>query len=515
MIQREKFIALLIVLFAWTAFLFSDAIFSAKEENKNPPSSIKNLVFDTSLQKGDTLNNHSSASEFESQVGKLDTQNELSQLTKTVSENLENWINSAKMKIKDINNWIKDLDLLEKIYQKDKNPDVLKILLQNLVEEYQFEKAKTYISDINIFDDKIIEAKTYIYTYINSLSIIDNNSMDKFMSFVDQMRYKSLISSDDYIFYQWLAKIWKKDYEWASILFKQINSPIYTNFISQIDSAIEKFNKQKWVPWYYKDSLIALTALKNWYFSLANKLAVSSVLQNWEYVLPNQILAYSNFLTNNREKSIENFYELVEIDSENQDKYNFYIWVSHYRAGQYQESIWILSKLLNNSKYKTDSYRYLLLNYKALENESKMVQVRQKLLWQDNLQESDFKTYYDYVFYRPFSQDSKYTIYSKHKQLSYDFVSICYQDFWEKNDTCLYGEIWLDVINESRHSVQNWLLYLAENYPQSHIFQALWDYYKSQGLDDKAKTYYLKAVSLSDNTSQKNIIENKIISELD
>jgi len=91
---------------------------------------------------------------------------------------------------------------LEKIYQKEKNPDVLKILLQNLVGDYQFEKAKSYISNINIFDDKIIDTKTYVYTYINSLSITDNNSMDKFMSFVDQMRYKSLISSDDYVFYQ-------------------------------------------------------------------------------------------------------------------------------------------------------------------------------------------------------------------------------------------------------------------------------------------------------------------------
>jgi hypothetical protein len=54
--------------------------------------------------------------------------------------------------------------------------------------------------------------------------------------------------------------------------------------------------------------------MKNGYFSLANKLAISSVLQNPEYVLPHQILAYSNFLTNNREKSVENFYDLIELD---------------------------------------------------------------------------------------------------------------------------------------------------------------------------------------------------------
>jgi hypothetical protein len=68
------------------------------------------------------------------------------------------------------------------------------------------------------------------------------------------------------------------------------------------------------VPIYYKDSLISLVAMKNGYFSLADKLAISSVLQDPEYVLPHQILAYSNFLTNNREKSVENFYDLIELD---------------------------------------------------------------------------------------------------------------------------------------------------------------------------------------------------------
>jgi len=494
--RKENLIALLIVLFAWTAFLFGDAIFFTQQA-------------DTTITKVEVNDSHTSAGDSTQQT------------KKTVSENIENWLASlseftenTKLKIKNISNSIKDLAVLEKIYQKDNDPDVLKLLLQKLVEDYQFDKAKQYISNINIFQSDSVDTKTYIYTYINSLSITDDGSMDKFMSFIDQMRYKSMIGSDDYIFYQWLAKLWTKDYQWANTLFAQIKTSLYSDFVSQINNSINTFNNQKWVPAYYQDSLIALVAMKNGYFSLANKLAVSSVLQNSDYVLPHQILAYSNFLTNNREKAIENFYELVEIDWENQDKYNFYIWVSHYRWWEYQQSIAVLSQLLDSPKYKTDAYRYLLLNYQQLWNESKMVQVRQKLLWQDDLQESDFKNFYDIVFYEPFSTDSKYTIYNKHKQISYDFVSVCYENFGQQNDTCLYGEVGLDVSNESRQDVENGLLYLAENYPQAHIFQALWDYYKSQNLDDKAKTYYFKAVSLVDDISQKTIIENKLISEI-
>jgi hypothetical protein len=49
------------------------------------------------------------------------------------------------------------------------------------------------------------------------------------------------------------------------------------------------------------------------------------LLQNKDYILPYQILAYSNFLTNNREKAIENFYTLISLDIGNKNKYNFYI----------------------------------------------------------------------------------------------------------------------------------------------------------------------------------------------
>ncbi len=511
MTKKENFIALLIILFARTAFMFGDAIFSAqKNENNTTNKALAQWQVEQRLHTSE----HSSANDFVAQPLDIETQNETSQLEKTITDNIENGLQNTKLKIKDITNSVKDLEILEKIYQKDDSPDILKLLLQKLIEDYQFDKAKAYISDINIFEDKSVDAKTYIYTYINSLSITDNGSMTKFMSFIDQMRYKSMISSDDYIFYQWLAKLWAKDYQWANTLFAQIKSPIYSNFIAQVDDAIQKFDNQKWVPVYYKDSLIALVAMKNGYFSLADKLAIDSILQNADYVLPHQIVAYSNFLTNDREKAIENFYDLVELDDENQDKYNFYIGASHYRWWNNQESISVLSQLINSPVYKIDAYRYLLLNYQKLEDEQKMIQVRQKLLGQNNLVDSDFKNFYDVVFYQPFSTDSKYTTYSKHKQLSYDFVSVCYESLWQTNDTCLYGEVGLDVVNESRQDVQNGLLYLAENYPQAHIFQALWDYYKSQNLDDKAKTYYLKAVSLADNISQKSIIENKLISEI-
>ena len=429
---------------------------------------------------------------------------------KISQQNKEEGLDTNSLNFKDIGSNINNIDTLEKIYSKTKSNDVLKILVDKLLIDYQFEKAKSYIGDIDILKNSKVDAKSYFYTQINTLSITDPHSMNKFMSFADQMKYKSLISADDYLFYQWLAKIWSKDYLWANEIFKQIQAPVYKNIISQVNDSIIKFNNQKWVPSYYKDSLIALVLMKNWYFSIANKLAVESILQNREYILPYQVLAYSNFLINNREKAIENFYVLNSLDIENQDKYNFYIWVSQYWLWDSPESILTLSQLTNNSKYKTDAYRYLLLNYRKLQDEERMIQVWQRLLWQNNLKTSDFKTFYDVVFYQPFSNNTKHNVYSKYRQISYDYVSTCYDIFGQTNDTCLYGEVGINIANENLDDVENSLLYLAEKYPQAHIFQALWDFYKNKNLNEKSKTYYLKAISLTENISQKNLIEQNL-----
>lgn len=79
------------------------------------------------------------------------------------------------------------------------------------------------------------------------------------------------------------------------------------------------------MPSYYEDALVSLVALKNGYFSIANKLAVYTILEDSDYVLPYQVLAYSNFLTKNWDKSISYFYNLSSLDIENKNKYDFYL----------------------------------------------------------------------------------------------------------------------------------------------------------------------------------------------
>jgi len=508
-INKENYIILLTILLFRTTFLFTEAIFFNKEKSieieARPIVELKNSSAEENKW------HYSSDIKEAQQTNTFPIQNPEEHFQKVSKEIKEENLDSKELSLKDIWGSLNSVEILEKLYNKTKTSDVLKVLIDKLLLDYQFEKAKFYIADLDILKNSMISASSYFYTQINTLSITDPQSMNKFMALVDQMKYRSMISVDDHLFYQWLSKIWNKEYATVTEIFKQIQSPVYKNIIFQIDDAVMKFNNQKWVPAYYKDSLIALVMMKNWYFSIANKLAVESLLQNKDYILPYQVLAYSNFLTNNREKAIENFYTLISLDIENKNKYNFYIWVSQYWLEEYTKSILTLSQITGDPNYKIDAYRYLLLNYQKLDDDEKIVQIWQKLLWQNDLKESDFQTFYDFVFFKDFANNQKNTIYKKYKQLAYDYVFACYEQFGQVNDTCLYGEVGLNIANNNLELVENNLLYLVEKYPQSHIFQALWDFYNNNKQQEKAKTYYLKAISLSKNIFQKKIIEQNLV----
>ena len=525
MSRRGKQILWFMLLCGWIVFIFSDAVTSV--DSKQQP--------DDYLQEHYTLNTHNSANddikiaEDNLQFGQKDffvnqnisdnkidqNQNPDVELKSQESNELDS-VNLEKLSLETLSSKVVNkAELLESLYDKTKDEKVLKVLVDNLLSDYQFDKVKFYLSDIDIFTTQVIDKQSYIYTYLNTLQVTDPNGMKKFMNFIEQLKSKNLISSDEYLFYKWLQKIWDWEYDIALETMKQISNQSYSTFINQLESTIKNYKSQKWMPSYYEDALVSLVALKNGYFSIANKLAVYTILEDNDYILPYQVLAYSNFLTKDWDKAISYFYNLSSLDIENKNKYDFYLWISYYRKWEYENSITTLYQLITDSNYKIDVYRYLLLDYEQLNKYEKMVQIWQKLLWEYNLIESDFKYFYDIIFFKPFSQWEKSTIYENYRQISYDMVAMCYDKFGYKNDTCIYWEAWFNITNWLRLSVEESLLYLAENYPQANIFQALWDYYKKNNNKTKAKSYYIKAISYSDDSVQKSLMESSLLKLMD
>ncbi|MCF7834825.1 hypothetical protein K9M48_02095 [Candidatus Gracilibacteria bacterium] len=407
-----------------------------------------------------------------------------------------------------------NIQILQEVYKKTNNPEILTKLLQELIESYQFDYAKSYINQISTLGySPEIDSDLYLHILINSLSITDSRDLIYFETQLENMSNKGYINKDDTYFYLGLIKIWKKDFNGANNLFKNILDSRYSKFINHFDTNLTNYSAQKDIPSYYTDAMISLTMLKNGYFSIAKKLSLNVLMSNDKYILPYQILAYSHFLTNNRETSIDYFLKLIDIDKSKEDNYKFMIGVSYYRLDKNEESVLYLSQI-KNKLYQTDVHRYLILNYLEGNDIPKLVRTRQSLLGQNDLEKSDFYNYFYNTFYIPFRNQEPSSIYKENQTLAISFLDKCYQTFSTgDSDICIYGQAGQDITLFNREAAKDKLLYLAEKYPQSYIYHALGDYYNIKKDLQKAKTYYIKAVSSTTSETEKNIVRTKIIDQ--
>ncbi len=412
----------------------------------------------------------------------------------------------------DNSNNFDDIQILKNIYTKTQNINVFNILLDKLVQNYQFNDAKSYILSVDNWNySKDIDANLYLHILINSISPINPNDIMDFESSLNQLYNGWLLSKDDTYFYMWLIKIYNKDRDWATKIFKTIPNSRYSKFIQNYFNTLNNPYLQNDIPLYYKDGLVALTMLKNWYFSIAKKIALSIVMKSDTYILPYQILAYSHFLTNDRDTSIDYLFKLIDINPTKEENYKFLIWVSYYRNEKYEQSVLYLSQI-KWEIYQLDVYRYLILNYIAWNDNTKLIRMWQSILGQNNLDKSDFYTFFYNVFYLPFRNQEVFTIYNQNPALTTSFLDKCYQVFgsWD-NDICTYWKAWQDIATSDWNLAKDKLLYLSEHYPQWYIFHALWDYYYNQKDLEKSKQYYLKAVSMTTSELEKGIIRKKLM----
>ena len=233
-----------------------------------------------------------------------------------------------------------------------------------------------------------------------------------------------MIAKDDYVFYQAIIKLRNKEYKAARDLFNQIDTPYYQESIQSITQAIAQYDTSKTIPKHYQDGLVALSLLKNGYFSVAKKIALETALQDKQYILPYQILAYTHFLTNNRETAAEYFLKLADVDMPNQSLYKFLIGICNYRSQDYRKGILYLSQT-TDPELQTDTYRYLINSYLEEKDIKNATSTRQKLLGQNDINESDFYHYFYQALYKPYLEEEKAKIYEAKPLLTEMYLNKC------------------------------------------------------------------------------------------
>lgn len=162
-----------------------------------------------------------------------------------------------------------DLNVLEYLYIKNKNVELLQPLVEKFLQYYQFDKANQYLTLMVQEDDDYsklkIDPRQVIYTRLHdsSIDLAGVNSLDEVFSLIQDYRSRDMLTQDDELFYNGLKSLWVYDYSGASASFSKITDPRYKDFKSSYEAALSNFVKIKNPPLYYRDGLVSLTLLKN------------------------------------------------------------------------------------------------------------------------------------------------------------------------------------------------------------------------------------------------------------
>jgi len=162
-----------------------------------------------------------------------------------------------------------DLNVLEYLYTKNKNPKLLQPLVEKFIQYYQFDKANQYLallvqnegeySKLNLDPHQVV----YTLFHDSNVGLDSATALNDVFTLVQDYRARNLFTHGDGLFYQGLKALRIYDYSGATNLFSQITDPRYKDFKSSYESALANFVKIKNPPSYYRDGLVSLTLLKN------------------------------------------------------------------------------------------------------------------------------------------------------------------------------------------------------------------------------------------------------------
>jgi len=427
----------------------------------------------------------------------------------TIEETPTNWLSDPVIESLLENEEI-DIDVLEsendeflqKVFDETRDTSVMNLIVENYLNEYQFVKAKRFIENLPEMYRDELKPSLNLRVVFNSFALTSKSIKETLTSLIQNYVSKNEISEEDKNRYLWVIELMDRNYDRFFEISEWFKSEKNKAFASKLQWYKDQISKQMWMPEYYFDTLVALELFNQWLFQPAKVLALYSLQQNSNYILPYQILAYANFLTNSRDTSIEYLRKLMDIDPNNAEKYRFLMWVAYYRDEKYQQSVIMLS-LIKDAKLRLDAERYLIRDYIILDQKNKLISIWNKVLWYDDLVASDFYTYFYEAFYRPFSEWENHQIYSLDSELANKMIRVCSIKLSEEEKAvCNYWMIGKNVALWQFDWLEESLLKLTSEYPQWYLYQALWEYYIQQWDLDKAKAYLLKAVSMTKRTPE-------------
>lgn len=303
--------------------------------------------------------------------------------------------------------------------------------------------------------------------------------------------------------------MWNGDETQARSQFANAKNSVKQSVVQAVQNTFDQVDAQKDVPDTYRHSLVALTLLKNGYFTVAKKISLQAVLQDDSYILPYQILAYADFLTHQYASSIEYFLKLLRLDPSQKDMYTFFVGIAYYGKKDYENALLYLRQVTQPALV-ADVARYSILLYADLENYPKQIEAWQELLAQTSFSDADMYGYVYDAFWKPYRTDVSYDLFRLNPQLAQIMITQCPQKV-KNSDICRLGELGMMVAKNQRTGMEEKVLPLIQTYNTSYLLHILGDIALHKSDPQNAQRFYAQAISQSDSADEKKILQEKLL----
>lgn len=410
---------------------------------------------------------------------------------------------------------LQDIAILQKLYQKKPSQELLESLISKLVQNYQFDEAYELVADVYSKGQiEGIEPSLFIYVMLNSqqLDTTTPRKIEDIVSLIQLFESEKKISYDESRFFIALIDLVKGNKQSFYKALETLTDKKYQTFKQQIVAQQQLAKNQLGAPEYYENALLALVILKNGYFKIAMNVASIIVNKNPSYILPQQILAYGNLMTNQWQLATDYLLQLQDLDTKNSNYYKAMLGMASYRNNKPKDAILYLNQLPDSEK-SLDVIRVMLLAYLQLWDETNIASVMKKLLAQGvELTKSDYMIVFDTVFFDPYKQGLSWTIYQSNSLIFLSFLSSCKNILPEDQQyVCQYGQAGQFLITQQAAKAKILLEKLAKIFPSSVVYQSLGALAFNDKQYDEAKQWYIKAATSSTQTGQQEMIKKWLL----
>ena len=493
--------------------------FASKQSNTDP------LLSDIVLDNTDHRNPHISDSlQLKKITDTIPVEVDSIQVEQVVQANIEQYdlqtldqddVRSLFEQSSSLTREFNSVDIMEYVYKQTWDKDLLKSIIETLVQQYRLNEAYDYIKNEESNFYAIIEPHTALYILLNSELIQINKPLwvHRVREAVLHYAQTNQISTDDSNFYIALLALSESNLDQFISLVDQIQDPKYAQFKTDVQRSLQMGLNKKDLPQYYVHWLLSLDVMEYGYFKLAQQIAVQVLLEDDWYDLPYQVLAYSHFVLNNRERAIEYLLVLLEQETATyQENYKLLLGIAYYRKWDITSSVLYLSQLQNDHPYRADILRYLIQSYHSLWDAKNLVQSYQLLLANSQIDWADYYNFFEEVLYKPLVKRTEFNVAATNEFLLDQYIQTCQSRLSEKEQyICEYGQAWLFLYQNKLKESAEILETLTTKIEKSYIFAALWDYYHREGIVAKAQEAYTKAVALAVDEQLKSGLQQKLI----